>query len=285
MKPIYETIEPNPGSSFAVFHYEKHDCEELPFWHIHPELEIVYIEKGKGTRHIGSHVSMYEEGDLIMLGSGIPHSNFGNNDYLENTEVIIQINNDLLKNQVFQLNEFKAINELLTRTNLAVSFYGDTKLKAGKLMKRIYKADPFHKFMLLMELLNELANSNFVTELKVGPVALDVYSMDYNRIAKVFDWVNQNYSHKITLTDIADIAGLTVNSFCRFFKNVTGKTFTTYLNEFRINKACELLGRKESSVTEILYQCGFTEPAYFSRLFKSITSLTPSDYRARAWTK
>lgn len=285
MKPVYETIEPNPGSSFAVFQYEMHYCEVLPFWHIHPELEIVYIEKGKGTRHIGNHLSSYEDGDLIILGSGIPHSNFGNNDYLRNTEVIVQLSEQLLKNQVFQLSEFRAISELLNRPNLAVSYHGETKLQAGKIMKKMYRADAYHKFLLLLELLNELVHSEIFTELTIGSAALDVYSNDYNRIVKIFDWVTQHYSHKITLGDVANIAGLTVNSFCRFFKNVTGKTFTTYLNEFRINKACELLGKKETSVTEILYQCGFTEPAYFSRLFKSITSQTPSEYRAKIWAR
>jgi len=280
MKPVFEKIAPNPGSSFATFLYNLNETGSFPFWHIHPEFEIVYIKQGCGSRHIGNHYSTYNNGDLIVLGPGIPHSNFGNTDFPKsNFEIIVQINAYLLKNNVFQLHEFQIIQKLFTNANHAISFYGNTKLKVAKLLNRLVKAEPFNKIILLMQILFELAKSNEYTLLNASSLALETHSNDYNRLSKIFAWVGKNYNNKIELEDIANYVGLTRNSFCRFFKNLTGKTFTQYLNEYRINKVCELMISENRNIKNIILECGFNEPTYFHRLFKKLKKFTPAEYK------
>ena len=148
MKPVFEKIDPNPGSSFATFLYKLNETGSFPFWHMHPEFEIAYIKQGCGSRHISNHYSTYSDGDLIVLGPGIPHSNFGNTDFPKsNFAIIVQVNEYLLKNNVFQLHEFQIIQKLFKNANHAISFYGNTKLKVEKLLNRLVKAEPFNKII------------------------------------------------------------------------------------------------------------------------------------------
>jgi len=66
MKATLERIEPVFGNSFTIRKFTDINYLGKPYWHFHPEYEIVYISNGRGKRHIGEHVSFYEQGDLIF---------------------------------------------------------------------------------------------------------------------------------------------------------------------------------------------------------------------------
>lgn len=74
MKTQLEHISPNSKNPFRLLHDPK--LSHLFFWHFHPELELVYIEGASGKRHVGNHISEYQESDLVLIGSNIPHLNF-----------------------------------------------------------------------------------------------------------------------------------------------------------------------------------------------------------------
>ena len=69
-------------------------------------------------------------------------------------------------------------------------------------------------------------------------------------------------------------------AFCRYFKKRTGKTFFTFLNEFRIGHACKLLLEKRLSVARICFESGFNNMSHFNEQFKRVVKLTPTDYQA-----
>ena len=76
--PVREQVTPVPGNSFLVKHYAdpKARANKTPNWHYHPELELVYVRGGHGRRHVGSHVSHYTDGELVLIGSNLPHWGF-----------------------------------------------------------------------------------------------------------------------------------------------------------------------------------------------------------------
>jgi AraC-like DNA-binding protein len=78
---------------------------------------------------------------------------------------------------------------------------------------------------------------------------------------------------------VADLLHLTESNFCKFFKKATGKTYSDYLNEMRINEACRLLVQTEKSVNQIAFDCGFETLSYFNRVFLNKKGITPSGYR------
>ncbi len=280
MKPIFETIQPNPGTSFHI------QCENLKttevFWHLHPEYELVYIKNGSAEQHIGSHYSRYTDGTLLFIGPNIPHSNLGNIEHEDNLAVVIQMTPEFLEDKILNFNELKFIQPLLTRSQQGICFGKTIQKRLAKRLEKMSKlSPPYYKFMELIDLLKELALTDDYTLLNADSVSIDYNSPDYLRIIQINQFVSNNYQKQIQLNDLANLVGLTESSFSRYFKKLTGKTFVTFLNEYRVQKACQLLLDKRNNISGIMYQAGFNEAAHFTRVFKKFTSFTPREFRTR----
>jgi AraC-like DNA-binding protein len=88
-----------------------------------------------------------------------------------------------------------------------------------------------------------------------------------------------NAKRRISVSEISRHIGMSKSSFCIFFKKATGKTFVNYLNEYRIETACQLLNTTKNSVSDICYEVGFEDIPYFNRVFKKTKSMSPKEYR------
>ena len=91
-------------------------------------------------------------------------------------------------------------------------------------------------------------------------------------------YMEQHYSEKITLDELARTAGLSPKYFCRFFQEMTRRTPMDYLNYYRIERACFLLVNTDHSITEISFDCGFRDLSYFIKTFKRYKGTTPKQY-------
>ena len=98
----------------------------------------------------------------------------------------------------------------------------------------------------------------------------------------IFDYTFQHFSEPISLTQISSVANMTTNAFCKYFKQRTNKTYFQLLTEVRIEHACKLLNKdKDLSVSEIALHSGFQNISNFNRKFKSVKSMTPSQFKNR----
>ena len=278
MKPIVENIDPNPGSSFFIEKYRGNALCRMPFWHVHPEYEIVYIKEGSGTRCVGSHISNYYDGELIMLGPNIPHQPFSNDETPDNEEVVIQFKHRFFTEHLLNLPEAQAITALFYKSQQGIIFSSKTKHEISPLIEKVLGADSLEKLIAMLELLHKLATSTDYNLLKADSMALEIKSNDHQRMNLIYDYVANNFHKNITIDEVAHLCSLTTPSFCRFFKKTTGKTFVRFLNEYRIVKAQELLSKKTYSMAYILERCGFNDLAYFSKLFKKFTGYAPTVY-------
>lgn len=279
MEPIYENIQPNIGSSFFM-HCESPGCCE-PFWHIHPEYELVYIKSGSAERHVGSSVSRYKDGDLLLIGSNIPHSNLGNKDHADNYEVVIQMSTEFVEKNISPFPEFSSIQKIFEMSNHGISFGKETRKLLGSKFENLDRLDAFRKLMGLIDILNVLANSNDYILLNAKSANIEIKSNDYARVNKINEFVAENFNRPILISELAELSGLTETSFSRFFKKVTGKTFICFLNEYRVQKACSFLTNKSNSISEVMEKSGFIDPAHFSRVFKKYTDYTPRNYQKK----
>lgn len=93
--------------------------------------------------------------------------------------------------------------------------------------------------------------------------------------------IRDNYSRDISVADVADELGYTEAYFCRLFKQYSGQSFVSYLTEFRIREAKRLLDETTDSIREIGRQVGYPDPNYFTRVFRKVTGITPSEYRQK----
>ena len=128
MKASLEKIEPVFGSSFTFRRFTDIRRVGSTYWHLHPEYEIVYISHGRGKRHIGEHLSYYEDGDLIFLGPNIPHFGFAEGLIEDHVEVVVQMKEDFLGKDFFERPEMYGIKQLFERAKQGISYSGETKI-------------------------------------------------------------------------------------------------------------------------------------------------------------
>lgn len=280
MKPALEKIIPAFGSCFAIKQYIDPSPElKKPFWHFHPELELVYVKGGSGKRHIGHHLSYFSDGELVFIGSNLPHMGFTDRLTVNESETIIQMKSDFLGDNFFHIPEMEAIQQLFERAKSGLSFHGASKNRIGARIENLTKLDNFERLLHLLSILQEMAFSTEYTLLNASGFTLEVERQDNDRINVIYHFVQQNFQRTITLDEVAAEANMTVPAFCRYFKKMAGKTFTAFVNEMRVIHACKLLSEMAGSITDICFESGFNNFSHFNRIFKEITGKSPSAYR------
>lgn len=277
--PVLEHITPSFNQSFTFRVFEEAEPNLKPFWHYHPEIELVYIKSGSAKRHIGNHVSYYKNGDLILLGPNLPHYGFTERLSGRRSEIVVQLKHDFLGANFFNLPELKDIEQLFAKAESGITFYGETKKLIGKLLEEMIQQGPFDRMVSLLQVLHMLSQTEECEILNTQGPALVFKQQDNDKIERVYSHVKEHFKDTIPLEEISDLVSMEVPSFCRYFKRVTGKTFTSFVNDFRVSHACKLLAESTMSVSEICFESGFNNSSHFNRLFKSITGKTPHQYR------
>lgn len=278
MKPLYESIVPLSNTSFKVKTYDAASNCESAGWHIHPEYEIVYVKNGSGILRIADKTQGYQNGALVFLGGNIPHSDFGNSDFENGQEVVIQFSQEFVSKKLSLFPEFSNIKRSIVASKYVLLFDETVKNDLSADFERFKTLDHQEKLVNLLHILCRLSNtSNRQQLLHHGPFHM-FREKETKRLKKIFEYINTNYSQKIEIRDIAGNVGLTPNSFSRFFKKTTNRTFVDFLNEFRIRKAADGLRDGDITITEAMFHSGFTSPSYFSKQFMKYQGVTPSSF-------
>ncbi len=279
-KPTLEKIEPAFGSSFSYrTYYQDYNEKKFTFWHYHPEIELVYVNGGSGKRQIGSHISYYRNGDLILIGSNLPHCAFTDSLTKYQCETVIQMKPDFLGGDFFNINEMSGIRNLMERAKKGIVFHGDDKRWIGKRIEKLKNLEPFERLLGLLEVLKKLEQSENYTILNAQGFILETELEDNDRINVIFNFVKKEFQRAISLDEISEMVSMTKPAFCRYFKKITGKTFTRFVNEYRLAHAAKLLHEKQISITDVCYESGFNNFSHFNKQFKNYTGKSPSSYR------
>lgn len=278
MKTPFEQIQNDEGSSFRFLH-QKVLAQQFPWnYHYHPEFELVLVFEGKGRRHVGNHLSYYYDGDLVLIGSNLPHAGFGYDALGEHEEIVVQFKDDFLGELFFDKPEMEHIKKLFGRSQQGLQFYGETHQKIAEALKKLIGLSHFERLIGLLNIFQELAHSTEYNLLNSQDTRYDFNQKDQLRLKRVYEYVEKNYQNPVNIREVADIANLTVPSFCNYFKKVVNQTYTDFVNEYRINKACQLL-MTEKSIADVCFECGFTNNSYFSKVFKEIKGKSPLEFR------
>jgi len=278
-KPLLEKISPEFGNSIVAVNKLKKRKRNQAFWHFHPEIELVYVNKGKGRRHIGNHMSYFNNSQLILVGSNLPHNGFENRLTAKSEETLVQFHPEFLGKDFFNLPQMKSISLLLERAKKGLLFQTKTKKNVGSKITKLPKYEGFKRVIKLLEILNILAEAEDYVILNADGYAFEAQRQDNAKIDIVFKYVYSNFKEHISLDTIAEHVSMTVPAFCRYFKRATGKTFTKLVNEYRVVHATKLLSESQMSVTDICFECGFNNFSHFNKLFKEITGKSASKYR------
>lgn len=279
IRPSFEVVEPSFGSSFYYSKYIENANNKAHLWHYHPEIEMVFVNGGSGKRQIGSHVSYYTDGDLILIGSNLPHCGFTDTNTGNKTEVVVQMKPDFLGAEFLTLKETRGIANLFEKAKYGIAFGKDTMKLVGPTLEKMHNAWPLEKLLALLGVLRELEQASDYKLLNAQNFSLEMQVQDNDRINMVFNYVKDHFQDPISLEAIAEMCSMTVPSFCRYFKKITKKTFTRFVNEYRVVHASKLLAEKPISIANISFESGFNNFSHFNKLFKEFTGKSASQYR------
>ena len=278
MKLEYKSVEKDVLSSIFI----KRNIE--PFiegnWHFHKELELIYFLKGRGVRIVGDHLSYFQEGELVLVGEWLPH--LWRNDKTLSKEadfIVLKFHKEIHGVNLFGLPELAGIREMLQRAGQGVLFSASMANRIHEPLLELSESRSADIVINFLRVLNTLASAEKYELLASPNFSQRTHFSGEYRLQRVIHYITENYSRHISLEEIAGIAFMTPPAFCRFFKNRTNKTFSHFLNEFRITKACQLLISGEIPIKQICYEVGFSSPTNFNRAFRNFNNTTPTSYR------
>ncbi|NLP57729.1 AraC family transcriptional regulator [Lutibacter sp. B1] len=278
-KNVHREISPlSPEDSFLVFDRVKDDFD-FPI-HFHPEYELNFIHNGKGVRRVvGNSLEEIDDIELVMVGPNLVHGwELHNCTNKKIHEITIQFHDDLFDDKMLSKRIFKPIKDMFNRSNHGILF---SKKTTKELMPRIMslsKIDSMDYFLELISILHDLANSRNQKLLSTY-ISQNKNFENSDKIKKVYEYVQDNFSRKISLAEISDLVNMSPVSFNRFIKKRTGRTFIEYINDSRISFATRLLIESDYSIGEISFKCGFNNIANFNRVFKKVKNCTPTEFR------
>jgi AraC-like DNA-binding protein len=272
LKPILENIVPEKYKSVVAY---KHAVPSFEFkWHFHPEYELTYIVSGSGYRLVGDYSEPFTAGDFVLLGPNVPHTWVSDSASTENVAYVIQFAEEvaLLNN----LPEWNSLKPLLKSATRGAIFKADNSMIQS--LRFIVKENGISQLTTLWNLLNTLS------QLENKLLASSLYQVNLNqksasRLNKAFNFIHQNALETITLEQIADEVNMTPSSFSRFFKKMSGKTFVSYVNEFRIRQACHFLIKTDNPIPDVAFSTGFGSITHFNRTFLQLMKIPPLTYR------
>ncbi|MCX2449760.1 AraC family transcriptional regulator [Pedobacter sp. PLR] len=254
-------------------------------WHYHPEIELIHFHAGGGTQFIGDHISQFEPGDVVLVGRNLPHfwkyDEVFLNDQTGATpySTVIHFFENFIGERFLHLPEARQIKILLEKSERGILLKGDSAKKTGSLMELIYQSAGIQRILALINCLSELSTSDNLIPLSSLGFKYNFRESENHRITLIYNYSLNHFQKKIRLADIAEVAGMTASSFCRYFKHHTSKTYSDFLMEIRIGYACKLLLANQTSAKQICYESGFNNFSSFHQCFKKVTGKTPQDYK------
>lgn len=279
-KPLEFTVPAHGDGAFYVM--EDIGTDFYGYYHRHREFQISYIVKGKGSLVLGNLVRPCTENEIFLIKPNDPHLFYKAEDAAEETTVhIVHLFFSLEKlSMFFDMMELQAIRTLFYHIPASKVLSAEQGIAIRKLFLRLHSEDGVTKLRSILEMFDFLCSheSQFIS-LFSGLHKVDFHDSDGLRINAVVKYAIENYRRSISIEEVSSVVYMTPTAFCKFFKKRTKKTFVSFLNEIRIEKACQLLlNNRAESISEAAYQCGFNSAVHFNRVFKSVMHVPPSTF-------
>jgi AraC-like DNA-binding protein len=283
MRPQLLKVSTGPRHSFSV----RRDL--VPYinnrWHYHPEIELIHFKKGEGTQFIGDSIKRFKSGDIVMVGAHLPHYwRFDDMFFEEDTKVQADVRvahfcENFWGEQFLHLPENINIKTVMEKARRGLQITGKTRQRVAELLERLLQTDGSERIILLMEALIIIGDCKQLTTLSSIGFKHDLVDAENDRVNAIYDYSLKNYKRKIQLEEIAAVANISPNSFCRYFKSRTRKTYSQFLIEIRVGQACKLLIENNLSIKQLCYESGFNNFTSFHKYFKMITGKSPLSYQ------
>lgn len=288
-KPVFQNIEVDPTFPVRSVHMHSVPIRDLFYCHWHPNLELIYVEKGIIDMHIDHKDYTLYPGDLCIINPNQIHygtcrdkligqvhlmvlsyailgQNLDDPSYIKYIEPLVK-NHLALPTVIPKITATKNTPLWQKECNSIVQhllYYSDSTAEGREL------AIQGHFLLLLASLYgaNQLLHNDTVKTMNLN-----------SRDRSILTYMEEHFTATLKIGDIADIFALSEDYFYRLFNRLTGQTPINYIHLLRIRYSQQLLNTSSYSISEIGYQVGFDSTSYFSKLFKKHTGMTPREYR------
>lgn len=247
--------------------------------HQHKEIQISLILEGEGTYIIGDCVGEFKKNDIFVIGENLPHIFKRDTAFESETEMVsLFFSKNSYGEAFFELPEFEHLHSFFDDSILGFQVESNQQ-QLTLLLAQINVLSKYEKFISFLDILKLISEAEKRTLSSL--INLKKYAgNEGKRMSDIFQYTMNNFDKEVSLNNIADVANMTPNAFCRYFKQRTNKTFVNFLIDVRIGNACKLLTKNNDlNITEISYKSGFNNLANFNRKFKAIKGITPSEFK------
>lgn len=277
MKVLPFTI-PKPKKDALILQEDKQPLFYNLF-HQHEEIQLSLIKKGEGSLLVGDTVHSFQAGELIVLGSNIPHV-FKSTSQKDSPSHMLTVffKKDSFGNDFFETEELKPFDSFFEKASQSFKISSPSE-EIISLFETLFSVSKLERFILFLQLLKGINESAYIP-LSTFPQAKKYSDNEGQRMGIIYNFSMNHFRDKITLPQIASEAAMTPQAFCRYFKKRTRKTYIEFLNEIRVEEACNLLKKQpEMSIIEIAEASGFNNISNFHRKFKELKEMRPLQYQ------
>lgn len=251
--------------------------------HYHPHYELVWIKKGTGIRIVGDHIAQFKEGDMVLIGPNLPHVWENDKTYyqggpdLKADVFVVHFTDDIMDN-LLKLPELSGIRNTLSGSRQGLLIINETNKALGEIIEELFYSSSIARMILFLRIFQLLENKKETLLLSSPDFAQFFSTPQSERMQKIFEFIGKNFNRNIPIEEISNIACMSPTAFCRYFKQKTGQSFISYLNNFRLVYAQNLLNSNKHKISTVSEMCGFQDISYFNRMFKQKNKMTPTEY-------
>lgn len=247
--------------------------------HFHKEMEIIYFQEGGVFYELENIPYKVSEEAIIIFPSNSIHKGTVFDYKIHKSYIYIFDLSILGMNDIISLNRYLSPilnNEINYPIVIHKNYDYFVNLKSSliKIYDIFSRKESFYELDIKIELLNFFSivyKSNLINSQKL--------SLDKRKASTIFSYIHNNYKSNIKRDDLIKILNISDSHFTRLFKEISEKTFTEYLNHYRITKSKYYLIYTKNSITDIAFECGFQDLSYYNKVFNKFENCSPSSYR------
>ena len=255
------------------------------FWHWHPEAELTLILEGDISYQVNEQTFHLKTGDGLFCNSNMPHTG----SMLTSADCIymsVTFDPKIIYGFESSLLQTRYVAPLILNSRLdAIALHSGTDWQEDLLYKlheiwQLKQApDSLYEFriQILLSQIWLLIYQHAAPEADAYPGVI----RERERILVILSYLHNHYPEKITLEDVAAQINICPGECCRLFKKNMKQSIFDYLLQFRIEKSLALLENSNRNITNISAASGFTNPCYFTKVFRGKMNCSPSEYRKR----
>ncbi len=247
-------------------------------WHHHPQMELTLVESGSGTLFIGDSITRFQAPDLVLIGPDLPHFWHMRQ---ASSGFALQFQAGA-EHPVWQFPESAALRLLWEEACRGLRISGPAVQTVGTaLHDAAERGGGMRRLAAFMRILAALAEADAADRhmLASTTFAPPESQIAYRGLQKAIKRIFNHFQEDLTIEIIRRESGMSKATFERHFKRHTGKPFTRFLAEVRLNAACRNLLETDLPVSEIALACGYGNLSYFHRQFRTLYNLSPLAFR------